>query len=515
VTFGVLLAGSVISLWCRRGVTRGLVRFSVVALTVYLVLTAVVVAAGLSHLAGRSDLVDAWWRTVREKTNGPAPDSASVTDWLPLLFAVVILFPNLALGMSGYELALTGMPLVRGGRGDDPARPAGRIRRTRFMLLTLAGLMAVYLLSTTFVTTLLIPADAFTTDGRAANRALAYLAHGGAVTSGGELSPAFGPAFGAAYDLTAVVVLTLAGVTVLIATRDLIPPYLCRLGMEWEWARRVGVMMYLFAALKIAVTVVYKADVDAQRGAYLTGVLALFTAAGFTGFADVLHRRDGGRWWRLVVLGPLFLGAFVAFAASFCTIVWTKPDGLVLALFFVILLLGTSMITRFFRSTELRVEGFTFADDGSKALWDELVRNDYPMLVPLRPNGHGPVQKENEIRKLHRVPDHYPLVFLRAELGDASDFYQRPVIRVCREGGRVVVDITRCASVPHTLAAAAIEISKAGVVPEIHFGWSAENPLTANLHFVLFGHGNVPWLVHTLIRAAELPADKMPRVLVG
>jgi hypothetical protein len=515
VTFAVLLAGSAVSLWCRRGVTRGLVRLSVVSLVAYLVLTTVVVAAGLAHLADRPDLVESWWRAVREKTPDPTADLNTLSGWLPLAFAAAVLFPKLALGMSGYELALTGMPLVRGGMDESQVRLSGRIRRTRYMLVTLAGLMAVFLLSTTLVTTILIPAGAFTTDGLAANRALAYLAHGGAVNSGGDLSPAFGPWFGAVYDLATVVVLTLAGVTVLIATRDLIPPYLCRLGMEWEWARRVGVMMYLFAGLKIAVTVVYRADVDAQLGAYLTGVLALFTTAGFTGFVDVLHRRDRGRWGRLVFLGPLFLAAFVTFAASFVSIVWTQPGGLVLALFFVTLLLGTSMVTRFFRSTELRVEGFTFADDESKALWDALIRDDYPMLVPLRPNGHGPAAKEDEIRRLHRVPTEYPLVFLRAELGDASEFYQRPVIRVRRENGRVVVDITRCASVPHVLAAAAIDISKAGVVPEVHFGWSSENPLTANLHFVLFGHGNVPWLVYTLIRASDLSADRKPRVLVG
>jgi hypothetical protein len=381
--------------------------------------------------------------------------------------------------------------------------------------VTLAALMAVMLLSTTFVTTILIPSPAFTTDGLAANRALAYLAHGGPLAPGGELSSLFGPGFGAVYDLATVVVLTLAGVTVLIATRDFIPPYLCRLGMEWEWARRIGAMMFLFAGLKIVVTVVYQADVDAQRGAYLAGVLALFTVAGFTGLADVWQRRAVGGWWRVALLGPLFLAAFAAFAASFLSVVWAKPDSLVLALFFVALLLGTSMVTRFFRSTELRVEGFSFADDESKALWDELIRNDYPMLVPLRPNGHGPAHKEAEIRRLHRVPERFPLVFLQAELGDASEFYQRPVIRVRRDDGRVMVTISRCASIPHTLAAAALEISQAGVVPEIHFGWSAEHPLTANLHFVLFGHGNVPWLVYMLILAADMPADKKPRVLVG
>jgi hypothetical protein len=58
-------------------------------------------------------------------------------------------------------------------------------------------------------------------------------------------------------------------------------------------------------------------------------------------------------------------------------------------------------------------------------------------------------------------------------------------------------------------------LAQVGVTPEVHFGWSAENPLTANLHFVLFGHGNVPWMVHELIQLAEPDPKKQPLVLVG
>jgi hypothetical protein len=515
VTFAILLAGSVISIWCRKGMIRGLVRFSALSLGIYLVLTAIIVGTGVAFLIDHSDAVESWWRKVGDKATDPLANPNSYAGWIPLLIAAAVLFPKLALGLSGYELALTGMPLVRGSMTDQPDHPRVRIRRTRYMLVTLAGLMAIYLFSTTFVSTLLIPSEAFQTDGLAANRSLAYLAHGGPIIPGGTLSPLFGQWFGAAYDLATVVVLTLAGVTVLISTRELIPPYLCRLGMEWERARRIGVMMYLFTGLKIAVTYIYKADVDAQRGAYLTGVLALFTVASFTGVVDVWQRRATQGRVQFFLLLPLFAVGLVVFAISFVSVVWSQPDGIILALMFVVLLLGTSMITRFFRSMELRVEGFSFADEQSKAMWDDLIRNDYPMLVPSRPGGECLINKESEIRKLHRVPDHLPLVFIHAELGDASDFYQRPLIRARREDGRVVVYITRCASLAHTIAAAALEISKSGVVPEIHFGWSLENPLTANLNFVLFGHGNVPWLVHTLIRSADMPAEKKPRVLVG
>ena len=81
--------------------------------------------------------------------------------------------------------------------------------------------------------------------------------------------------------------------------------------------------------------------------------------------------------------------------------------------------------------------------------------------------------------------------------------------------GRVVVHITRCCSIPHALAAAVLELSSDGAVPEVHFGWSGENPVTANLHFVLFGQGNVPWMVYTLIRRADVPEERKPRVVVA
>jgi tetratricopeptide (TPR) repeat protein len=47
------------------------------------------------------------------------------------------------------------------------------------------------------------------------------------------------------------------------------------------------------------------------------------------------------------------------------------------------------------------------------------------------------------------------------------------------------------------IAAISLELSKVGKPPEIHFGWSDENPLAANLRFVLFGEGNVPYANNT------------------
>jgi hypothetical protein len=46
-----------------------------------------------------------------------------------------------------------------------------------------------------------------------------------------------------------------------------------RLGMDWKWSQRWGVLAMLFGLVKVGVTVAYDADPESQRGGYLTGVL--------------------------------------------------------------------------------------------------------------------------------------------------------------------------------------------------------------------------------------------------
>jgi hypothetical protein len=65
------------------------------------------------------------------------------------------------------------------------------------------------------------------------------------------------------------------------------------------------------------------------------------------------------------------------------------------------------------------------------------------------------------------------------------------------------------------IAAIALELSKVGKPPEIHFGWSNERPIAANLNFLLFGQGNIPWMVRDLIRKAEPNPDRQPPTIIG
>lgn len=518
VTLLVLILSTVGGLVFFKGYTRGFVRLAVVIVAIYLGLTLTVVGSGSAYLVANPHLVQEWWSDVHSGNWRPGEAPTPAGGWGGMLLAAAPLFPYLALGLSGFELTLMAMPLVRGKPDDDPERPRGRIRRTRLLLAFAAITMSAYLLGSTLLTTVLIPPAAQTADGQAKYRALAYLAHGGRLADGAaasDINPLFGAAFGTAYDLSTVAILALAGLSFAMTLSNWIPPYLHRLGMEFNWSVRLGVLVWLLVGVKFAVTLWFGADVDAHRAAYLTGVLGVFAFAAVAAAVDVWQKRRGWGWRRLWCNSPLFLTAGLVFTASGVLIAYERSLGAVMACGFIVLVFAISIVSRAWRSTEFRFGGFDFADKVTEHEWHRLKATDFPVLVPLRP-GRGVLKdKEIEIRLRHRIPGSVPILIVQAELADPSDFAHRPLVRIHRENGRVVVYVSRCASIPHALAAVALEMAAEGAVPEVHFGWSTENPVTANLHFVLFGHGNVPWMVNTLIQRAAVPADRKPHVIVG
>ncbi len=518
VTLIVLLLGTIAGLIFFRGYTKNFVRLAVATVGVYLVLTLFVVGSAAAYLANHSELVERWWADVWSGNWKPGMEAKPVSGWGAMLGVCFPLFPALALGLSGFELTLMAMPLVRGKPDDNPEKPRGQIRNTRIVLVVAALTMSAYLLGSTLVTTVLIPPGALVTDGQAKYRALAYLAHGGTLADGEPgtvLGGAFGQTFGTIYDVSTVAILALAGLSFAMTLASWIPPYLARLGMEFNWSVKLGFLVWLFTGVKFAVTIYYGADVDAHRAAYLTGVLAVFGFAALAAAVDVWQKRRGFGWHKLFRVPPTFILALVVFAASMTWVIWQRPIGLAFAAGFVALVVIVSVLTRAWRSTELRFEGFDFADKITEHEWARLKASDYPILVPIRPGQVDLKSKEIEVRMRHRIPGTMPIMFVAAELSDPSDFHHKPLVRIAREDGRVVIHITRCCSLAHAIAAAALEIASDGAVPEVHFGWSAENPVTANLHFVLFGSGNVPWMVYTLIRRASVQEERKPRVVVA
>src|SRR5439155_10764508 len=196
-------------------------------------------------------------------------------------------------------------------------------------------------------------------------------------------------------------------------------------------------------------------------------------------------------------------------------IVIEQTAGIKIASFFIAAILILSIASRVARARELRFQGFHIPDAVSKLLWDTLRHLELSILVPHRPGRRSLAEKEAIIRKEHRLPPEALVVFVEVELEDPSDFHQKPTLQIKQEEGKYILKITDAASISHTLAALALEMSKAGRVAEIHFGWTDESPVSGTLGFLLFGEGNVPWMVRELLRKAEPDEAKRPIIIIA
>ncbi|MFN8707891.1 MAG: hypothetical protein ACK50J_14535, partial [Planctomyces sp.] len=196
--------------------------------------------------------------------------------WYGGLFLSVLLFPKLALGLSGFETGVAVMPQIRGYANDTEEKPLGRIKRTQRLLLTSAVIMSFMLIGSSVIVTTLIPIEALAHGGPAYERALAYLAH---AEGGLKLWPFFGHVFGTFYDISTVAILCFAGASALSGLLNLIPRYLPRFGMAPVWVSATRPLVCVIIFVCIVVTIIFKASVEAQGAAYATGVMVLILSA--------------------------------------------------------------------------------------------------------------------------------------------------------------------------------------------------------------------------------------------
>jgi hypothetical protein len=536
-----------------RGFRRPFMVLAVLVVGLYLVLTGIVVGSGLAYLAHHPERLEKWLSVLNPvvtqvppgipvedvvETEGAVAAAESTFSVVAALsLYALLIFPQMALGLSGFELSMTSAPLVRGRPGDDPARPRRRIRGTRLLMTTAAVVMSVFLLGSVLAVAQLVPQKSLKGtaveeqewNGPAMHRALAYLAHGGEIdvsyaeqgpegqhpapVPASDVSPLFGPAFGTLYDVSTVLILCLAGASVTIGLRDVVPHYLTKFGMQPHWAEKVGVTLHLFNVVILVVVIAFHASVSAQQWAYAASVLVLLTGASLAALLEVRRRWRRSLWMPLLVL-PFLLVCFLFLAMVGLTLLNSR-SGLYIPLILVAVLLATAFVSRWLRSTELRFRGFDFADEASQARWEEIRGMEFQVLVPHRAGGPTLAEQDREVRARHRLGPDVPILFVEPELGDPSEFFQAPLVRIETRDGREVIRISRCASVSHVIAAAGLQMRHVGRPPEIHFAWSEESPVAANVGFLFFGEGNVPWMVHALLRKAEPDPERRPRVVIG
>jgi len=412
-----------------------------------------------------------------------------------VVFAM-LLFPKLALGLSGFETGVAVMPLVQGEPGDNPARPIGRIRNTNKLLTTAALIMSVALVASSVITTVLIPPAAFNAGGEAYGRALAYLAH-----------EHLGNVFGTLYDVSTVTILWFAGASAMVGLLNLVPRYLPRYGMAPEWARANRPLVLIFTAITFIVTIYFEAGVNVQGGAYATGVLVLMGSAALA--VTLSERREKKRWFGYMMLT-------LVFAYTTAVNIIERPEGLKIASFFIVTIVITSLVSRVMRSTELRVQGIE-ADPKAQAFLMEAA-NAPLRIIANRPDTGEPSEYEHKLREArdsHHLGANERVLFIEVRPGDVSEFSDRIQVAGVDVGGHHVL---RCVSpaIPNAIAAILLHARDVtGKIPHAYFGWTEGNPIVYLLKFLAFGEGDTAPVTREVLRQAEPNPLNRPRIHVG
>ncbi|MFN8591726.1 MAG: hypothetical protein U0031_09735 [Thermomicrobiales bacterium] len=455
----------------------------------YLGLNLVVVVVSLQHVVANPSVLGSWREALFVQHGNP----------LMMIAVALIVFPRLALGLSGFETGVAVMPLVQGDPGDTHARPAGRIRNTRKLLTTAAAIMSVYLMASSFVTTLLIPPAAFADGGPASGRALAYLAH-----------QFLGDGFGTVYDVSTILILWFAGASAMAGLLNIVPRYLPRYGMAPDWTHATRPLVLVFSAIAFVLTVLFRADVEAQAGAYATGVLVLISSASVA--VTLAAHKAGQR-----TLTWAFAAIAAVFAYTTVVNVLERPDGIKIAGFFISAIVIVSLISRTVRSTELRSTAVDF-DDLAEQWIDAAGRNGQVRLIANHPderNTREYLLKEREEREANHIPVGDPVMFLEVTVRDASEFASQ--VRVSGEeiGGFRVLRADGTA-VPNAIAAVLLAIrDRTGARPHAYFGWVEGNPLKYLGRFVFFGEGDIAPTTREILRLAEPDPGRRPVIHVG
>jgi hypothetical protein len=480
---------------------------AVALVAVYLVLNTIVIGFGLYELATHPYHFPEWKRALFTHP------SVRGHTWL-ILGVSLFLFPKLALGLSGFETGVAVMPLVKGDSDlseadwaniqstrtghEEAAAPLlrSRIRNAKKLLRTAAIIMSVMLITSSFVTSILIPAEKFAEGGEANGRAIAYLAH-----------DFFGNIFGTVYDLSTISILWFAGASAMAGLLSIVPRYLPRYGMAPEWARAARPLVIVIIAIAFAVTFIFKADVDAQGGAYATGVLVLMTSAAIA--VTLVVKRKKRNWYPYLAIAVIFV---------YTTIqnIHERPEGIKIASFFILTIILASLFSRVYRSTELRVERIEL-DDQARQFIKDAAKGTIRIITNRRDKGDADeyAQKEHEKRTSNHIPTGEPILFFEVTPGDASEF--SGTLKICGETvDNFRILRTESPAVPNAIAAFLLYLrDEMGKLPHVYFGWSEGNPISYLLKYIAFGEGDTAPVTHEVLRQAERDSNRRPIVHVG
>jgi hypothetical protein len=398
-------------------------------------------------------------------------------DWTGIFLASALIFPKLALGLSGFETGVSVMPLIRGDPADRATPvPWGRVRNTRKLLAAAALIMSCLLMLSSFVTTLLIPPQDYRAGGAASGRAIAYLAH-----------KYLGTGFGSIYDISTILILWFAGASAMVGLLHLIPRYLPRFGMAPSWVAFPRPLILVLLAITVVVTLGFDAEVEAQSGAYATGVLGLMLSGAFAA-AMSLAREDKR------LMSAYCWGIAAIFLYALMGNVIDRPDGILIAGAFILLTITVGGFSRYWRSTELRVATVSFCDAASRSHWSEIAAKKINLVPTRTGTAEARKKKAEEIRRHYNVQG--PLGFIHVFLVDNRSEFLAPLkVEVTREREDYVIQVSGAIAIANTVA----YMSELLDPVAIFLGLTRQDPMTQSFRFFLLGEGETGLLVYTIL----------------
>jgi len=462
---------------------REAIWLAVALVAVYLCLNTIIIGRELAVLFAHPSALADWRRNLFVQQSNP----------LMMVGFTLLLFPKLALGLSGFETGVAVMPLITGTGETEEEVLRSRIHNAQRMLKTAALIMSVMLIGSAIVTATMIPAADLRAGGPADGRALAYLAHRD-----------LGEVFGTLYDLSTIAILWFAGASAMAGLLNLVPRYLPRYGMAPDWARAARPLVIVITVIGFIVTIAFKADVNAQGGAYATGVLVLMTSAAI---AVTLAIPRGRRW---------FIPITVIFVYTTIVNMIERPEGIQIASLFIVAILGASLVSRVLRSTEVRIEGVAYDPIATRFI-SEVGERRSIRIIASRPNTGLPeeyARKLSQAKESHHLPDE-AVLFLEISPGDASDFTGHLTVTGADVGGYRILRSSSPA-VPNAIAGLLLDLrDRTGAIPHAYFGWTEGNPITYLLKFLAFGEGDTAPVCREVLRKAEPDPARRPRIPVG
>ncbi|SMD21455.1 APC family permease [Kibdelosporangium aridum] len=457
---------------------------------IFLALNAVIVGVGFADVLANPELMSRWVDRLTEGGSG----------FFDIAGPAVLAFPLLVLGLSGFETGVSMMPLVAATGKTPQEQLESRIRNTRKLLMSAALIMSVYLVATSFITTVLIPAELFQPGGAANGRALAYLAH-----------EQLGEVFGTVYDISSILILWFAGASAMAGLINIVPRYLPSYGMAPEWGRAVRPVVMVYTVISILITIAFGADVNAQAGAYATGILAMMVSGSFAVTISALRRKQRWASAGFIVLTLVLLYALVENVIE-------KPDGIAISAAFIAGIVIVSLISRVTRTTELRADHIEFDEAARRFVTDSLANDSELNIIANKKQAGDSAEylaKEREQRGLNPVPGAADVIFLEIEVTDPSEFSGALEVRGVEIDGHRILRVQSTA-VPNAIAAILLALRDAtGVLPHCYFEWSEGSPLGHLFRYLILGQGDTPPVVREILRTTEPDQSRRPRIHVG